>query len=391
MESTSHKIVPVLRFKDDHGEEYPAWLEMNLGQVGKIIGGGTPDTSNQSLWKGSIYWYTPVEVNEKYSSRSIRTISKAGLKRSSAKVLPAGAVLLTTRATIGKVTITTNECTTNQGYQSFVVNTSKFSNEFLYYWLTNNTNELVRRANGSTYLEVSGKEIKKISFSAPELNEQQKVADFLSSIDMRIEQLEKKIVFFELYKKGLMQKLFSQKIRFKDNDGKGFPEWEVKPFSEVFKTQSTRKHQIKSSEVFEKGRYKVVDQGKSLVAGYSDAREKILSISEGVIVYGDHTTVVKFVDFDFVVGADGTKILLPTTGRNIKFLYFCLDYFNISPEGYKRHFGIVKQILLPIPSIKEQQKIAEFLSSIDKKIELLNEMIDKSREFKKGLLQQMFV
>lgn len=157
MESVLNKRIPVLRFKDDRGEEYPEWEIKTLGEVGEVIGGGTPDTSNPKLWSGSIFWFTPVEINEKYSSRSIRKISMKGLKQSSAKILPAGAVLLTTRATIGKVTITTNECTTNQGFQSFVVNGSKFSNEFLYYWLTKNVNEFIRRANGSTYLEVSGK------------------------------------------------------------------------------------------------------------------------------------------------------------------------------------------------------------------------------------------
>ena len=203
MNSVSNRRIPSLRFKDDRGNQYSEWETKALGEVGEVIGGGTPDTRNQNLWNGSIFWYTPVEIDKKYSSHSIRKISQKGLKQSSAKILPTGAVLLTTRATIGKVTITTNECTTNQGFQSFVVDESNYSNEFLYYWLTKNVSEFIRRANGSTYLEVSGKEIKKISYCVPTLIEQQKIAEFLSSVDTRIEQLERKRSLLEQYQERL--------------------------------------------------------------------------------------------------------------------------------------------------------------------------------------------
>ncbi len=274
MESVSHKRVPVLRFQDVQGEEYPGWLEKTLGQIGKIISGGTPDTTIPRFWDGSIYWYTPVEINEKYSSQSIRMISNKGLKRSSAKVLPAGAVLLTTRATIGKVTIATNECTTNQGFQSFVVDMSKFSNEFLYYWLINNKNEFIRRANGSTYLEVSGREIRKIPILVPVLKEQQKIADFLSSIDTRIEQLEKKKALFEQYKKGLMQKLFSQEIRFRDDQGKEYPEWEKEPLGNIAKFSKGKG--ISKGDVVSDGNVGCIRYGE-LYTHYGATASRVLS------------------------------------------------------------------------------------------------------------------
>lgn len=126
------KKVPKLRFKDDDGSEFPEWEEKKLGEVCEIIGGGTPDTKTDSYWNGSIPWFTPSEIGlKKYVHTSQRTISEEGLKHSSAKLLPIGAILLTTRATLGEMSITTVPCCTNQGFQSLVAKIA--NNEFVYY------------------------------------------------------------------------------------------------------------------------------------------------------------------------------------------------------------------------------------------------------------------
>jgi type I restriction enzyme S subunit len=196
-----------VRFKDDNGNDFPEWKEKRLGAVAQIIGGGTPDTTNASYWGGEIDWYTPTEVKTKNLQPSVRTITVEGLQQSSAKLLPAGTILLTTRATIGDVAILERQAATNQGFQSLVVNDAN-SNIFFYYWLQLNKNELVRKANGSTFLEVSSKEIAKLIAKVPVLKEQQKIADFLSAIDQTITAKAEEITKVEQWKKGLMQKMF---------------------------------------------------------------------------------------------------------------------------------------------------------------------------------------
>ncbi len=244
---------------------------------------------------------------------------------------------------------------------------------------------------GSTVPTLNRNDVHSIKASIPQsLEEQQKIANFLSSVDTKIEQLNRKKALLEQYKKGMMQKLFSQEVRFKDERGKDYPDWEGIPFTKILKVEPMKKFQIKSSEILNDGPYKVVDQGKELLAGFSDKKSKVF-VTDGIIVYGDHTTIVKFVDFNFIVGADGTKVLKQTKGENIKYLYYCLDFNNVKAEGYKRHFSIVKQLYLPVPCREEQQKIANFLSAIDKKIELVSEQLKQARTFKKGLLQQMFI
>lgn len=187
-----------------------------------------------------------------------------------------------------------------------------------------------------------------------------------------------------------MQKIFSQELGFKDSNGNNYPEWENKEFDNVFKNVQNKNYQIKNSDILSKGTIKVVDQGKNKIAGFSDKKDKIFK-DIPIILYGDHTTVIKYLNFNFILGGDGTKLLSSKANDNLKFLYYSLNYNNIVPEGYKRHFSILKEIHLMIPCLEEQQKIADFLSSIDNKIEKIADELENLKEFKKGLLQQMFV
>lgn len=199
------ETVPKWRFQEfkDSGE----WEEKKLGEIGEFISGGTPDTSIQEYWNGEIPWFTPTEIKEKYIKKSIRTITQKGLQNSSAKLLPKGALLITTRATIGDVGIATEECCTNQGFQSLVVKETE-ENIFWYYWITQHKNELIRKASGSTFPEIKRSEIIKITAYRPQKAEQQKIASCLSSLDDVIQAQEQKIELLEQHKKGLLQGLF---------------------------------------------------------------------------------------------------------------------------------------------------------------------------------------
>lgn len=199
------ETLPKLRFPEfrDVGN----WGEKTLEEIGEFIGGGTPDTSVSEYWGGDIQWFTPSEIKKQNLSTSRRTITEKGLRNSSAKLLPEGALLLSTRATIGEIGIANNPCTTNQGFQSLLVNSSNV-NVFWYYWIIQHKNDLIRRSSGSTFLEIGKTEIKKIGALLPIKDEQQKIADCLSSIDDIITNQTKKIESLKTHKKGLMQQLF---------------------------------------------------------------------------------------------------------------------------------------------------------------------------------------
>ena len=168
-----------------------------------MVGGGTPDTTVSSLWNGDIQWFTPTEVgHQKYVSKSARTITQLGLQKSSAKKLPAGSILLSSRATIGECSIAQRECTTNQGFQNLIPKKDT-NNEFLYYLAQTKKHHFIKYASGSTFLEISNSEIKKTKCTVPGTEEQTQIAAFLSALDDRIAVQNKIIEDLKILKKEL--------------------------------------------------------------------------------------------------------------------------------------------------------------------------------------------
>src|SRR5690554_2274007 len=255
--SNKKKLIPTLRFPEfkEDGE----WEEKKLGEVGEFIGGGTPSTTNPAFWDGDIQWYTPTEVKGGVLKSSIRKITLAGLTNSSAKLLPVGTILITTRATLGDVAITEWACCTNQGFQSLVVNDSEV-NSFWYYWIFMNKVELEKRSSGSTFQEIGKQQIKSIPVIAPKRPEQQKIADCLSSLDDLLAAHNEKLELLKGHKKGLMQNLFPQegervpKFRFPEFENDG--EWEEKKLGEIAHYKNGRAHE---NHIDEAGAYIVVN------------------------------------------------------------------------------------------------------------------------------------
>ena len=168
-----------------------------------MVGGGTPDTTVPSLWNGDIQWFTPTEVgHQKYVSKSARTITQLGLQKSSAKKLPAGSILLSSRATIGECSIAQRECTTNQGFQNLIPKNDT-NNEFLYYLAQTKKHHFIKYASGSTFLEISNSEIRKTKCTVPGTEEQTQIAAFLSALDDRISVQNKIIEDLKILKKEL--------------------------------------------------------------------------------------------------------------------------------------------------------------------------------------------
>ena len=237
---------------------------------------------------------------------------------------------------------------------------------------------------------INAKEYGSYEFRIPKLEEQQKIGDFFMLLDKRVEQQEQKIALLKDYKKGMMQKIFSQKIRFKDENGNDYPDWEEKKFLNIFFSIPSRAYQIFKTEIFSNGKIPVVDQGKKKVAGYSNEIKKICDKTP-CIVFGDHTTELKYIDFPFIIGADGTKILRNHIANSTLFLYYLLLENNVEQEGYKRHFSILTKKSFDIPMIKEQEKIASFLSTIDFNIEKQEGILENLKNQKGVLLHKMFI
>ena len=181
-----------MRFPEFSGE----WNKYTINDLATVVGGGTPDTTVKSYWGGDIQWFTPSEIGKnKYVDFSKRTITRDGLDNSSAKLLPLHTILLSSRATVGECSIASNECTTNQGFQSLIAKQCNI--DFLYYLIQTKKKDLIRNACGSTFLEISANEIRKIKVAVPVQNEQEQIAKLLSLIDERIATQNKIIEKYE--------------------------------------------------------------------------------------------------------------------------------------------------------------------------------------------------
>ena len=179
-----------------------------INDLATVIGGGTPDTTIKSYWDGNIQWFTPSEIGKsKYVNLSSRTITEEGLNNSSAKLLPSYTILLSSRATVGECSITLQECATNQGFQSLIAKNCDI--DFLYYLIQTKKKDLIRKACGSTFLEISATEVRKIRTKVPSNAEQKKIGALLSLVDKRIEVQNKIIEDLKKLKSAIVDKLYS--------------------------------------------------------------------------------------------------------------------------------------------------------------------------------------
>ncbi len=169
-------------------------------------------------------------------------------------------------------------------------------------------------------------------------------------------------------------------------------EWATCEVSRSFvKTKVGRKHQIPSKDITPVGRFPVVDQGQNFISGYCDDPEKLIDFDLPLIIFGDHTRCFKYVDFPFVLGADGTKVLLPNKKLyDPKFYYFAMLALELPSRGYNRHFKTLKERSLPLPPLPEQTQIAHILSTVQRAIEAQERIIQTTTELKKALMHKLF-
>ena len=189
------------------------WQEVKLGEVAEIIGGGTPKTSIAEYWDGNIAWLTPRDLSKhksRYISNGDRNITKIGLEKSSAKLLPKGTILLSTRAPVGYLSIANEEISTNQGFRSLVCKKEKTNNLFLFYLLKNNVKYLQSQSEGTTFGELAGSTLKSLLFLLPPPPEQKAIAEVLSSLDDKIDLLQKQNQTLENIAQTLFRKYFIQ-------------------------------------------------------------------------------------------------------------------------------------------------------------------------------------
>ena len=411
METNQPKTIP-------HGYKATAlgiipqeWEVRSLDYFGDIYSGGTPDTEVAEYWNGDIAWCTPSDITKldtKYIESTEVKITAKGLKESSATLLPPRSIVVCTRATIGSAAICNTEIATNQGFKNIITNETA-NPEWLYYNIIYSKPRLVRLGCGSTFLEVSKKDFSRFKIVAPLLEEQRKIAEVLGVWDEAIEKQARLIEKLALRKRGLMQRLLSAKLRL---PGFSSP-WQKVKLGDIGKfdkgygvpkesIRNTGNKAITYGEIYTKHDF-VIKKFTSYIDDETAVASK--KITQGAILFtGSGETLedigkcVAFIDNDIAYAGGDIIIFNPSIEINSLVLSYCLNYapVNAQKARYGQGHSVVHiyqkdlaKLQVTIPSVSEQNAIAEVLTTADREIELAKEKLERLRRQKRGLMQQL--
>lgn len=382
------------------------WEVKTIGEAAEVVSGGTPRTQIKEYWNGDINWFTPTEIGKnKYSFGSERKITLEGYNNCSAKLLPIGAILLTSRAGIGDVSIIMEKACTNQGFQSLIAR-ENIHNEYLYYLVKTLKNTFLQFSIGSTFLEISPNRVKTVPIILPPtIEEQTAIANTLTDIDDLISALEKKIEKKKNIKQGAMQELLKPK------EG-----WLEKSLGEVGNTYGgltgkSKVHfgqgnalyipfmNILSNPIID------INNFERVIIGGKEKQNKVLV---GDLFFNTSSETPEEVGICSVILDEIENLYLNSfcfgyrlTDKEISGLY--LSYFFRTKIGrdlmtalaqgatrYNLSKSLFNQLKILLPnSIQEQNNICDIINDMDKEIEGLVEELEKYRMIKEGMMRDL--
>ena len=408
--------IPQLRFPEFNG----AWEEKKLGEVVRYTKGfafksndyvdsgvriiRVSDLGAESIKKDNKSIYLSSENEHLYDKWKIR--------KNNIVITTVGSNPDLIESAVGRgiFIINDNEGLLNQNMLK-LENSTQVNNKFVHCFINSpkyiHHIKAIKRGNANQ-ANITVKELLDFKLSITTKPEQQKIAAFLNAVDTKIEQLSKKQELLGEYKKGLMQQIFSQAIRFKADDGCDFPDWEEKSLGELFNYKNGGSFE---NEVVKDGLYNLITLNSITIDGELKNEHKKINSFDNSLKINDLIMVLSdvahgnFLGLTAIIPEDNSYVLNQRMGalkskglNNVVFLRLLINYnqkyFKLHGQGSSQQNlskGDILKFELLLPNRNEQQKIANFLSSIDTKIEQVGKQLDESKQFKKALLQQMFV
>jgi len=385
------------------------WDTGPMASIADIYSGATPSTQNPANWNGSIRWCVPTDITSdttKYLAETSRSITQKGLQSSGATLLPVGALLLCSRATIGEVKIAAISLCTNQGFKSLVCKDDAY-NEFLYYLLLTLKPRLKEKAAGSTFLEIGKNDLASIQIALPSYSEQCAIAEALSDVDELLESLDALIAKKRAIKQATMQQLLTGTTRLP-----GFTEeWVTRPLSEVSSIRSGGTPSTENPKYWNGNLpwctptdITNLRDRKCLIRTVQNISDEGLHSSsaevippQSLIMTSRATIGECAINLVPVTTSQGFKNIVTIDGIDIEFLYYLMttQISNlIALCGGSTFLEIGKKqlesFMIALPkNLDEQQAIATTLSDMDAEITALEQRRDKIRIIKQGMMQQL--
>ena len=381
--------VPELRFRGFEDE----WIEKKLNEITKLTDGVhfTPEYVNNGIQ----FWSVETIVSNVKPKYITKEANKLANKRCKPEKFD---ILMTRIGTLAKSKVLTDDNAINIYVSVALIKSNKIFNSFFLkqYFDTNiyYKDFLSKALLTAVPKKINMDSLKQTKVKLPSLQEQKKIADFFSLVDKKIEKQSEKVEALKTYKKGIMQKIFKQEIRFKDENGREYPEWENIQLDRICNIK--KGEQINKLNLSLTGKYYVLNGGISY-SGFTDrynTEENTISISEG----GNSCGYVNFNHNKFWSGGHCYTLLNLSSNIIVRYLYNYLKFKEKQIMNLRVGSGLpniqknaLSALSITLPCFKEQTKIATFLSTIDKKIEKEEKKLEKLKVYKKGLLQKMFV
>ena len=400
MSSKKHQI-PAIRFKGFT----EAWEQRKLGELGQIMTGTTPPTNDVDNYsEDGMIWVTPTDIIKNVTTDTAKKLSKKG--ESAARVVPPGTILVTCIASIGKNTMVSTFVSFNQQINSLTPNSENDS----YFLLTQSeiwSQKMKQIASSGTMQIVNKSEFSKLEVKVPSLEEQFKIGTFFKQIDDTIALHQRQLDNYKQLKKSMLQKIFNQEFRFKDEHENDFPEWENHKLGEVItefngKTEvnnqyppltSSRRGLFLQEDYFNRQvaskdttGYNIVPYGYFTYRHMSDDLEFYFNINY-LVPNGIVSTLYPVFTTKEIMNSNFLQIIL-NNGKEFK------QFAILQKQGGSRtymYLSKLKELILNIPCYLEQQEIVNFTLALDKKIELEEQKIKLLRKQKNWFIQQMFV
>ena len=371
------------------------WKWVRLGEICEVIMGQSPDGSSITTSSDGIEFHQGkiCFTNKFLTQSSIKTFEAT-------RIAVSGSVLLCVRAPVGVVNITLRDICIGRGLCSIYPHYT-IEPEFWFYWLKSQKEYFEMKATGTTFKAITINVVRQHCIPLPPLAEQKRIVEKIEAIFKQADIIEEnrlalktavrhtKSSVLDLAVRGklteqnehdrsvdlsvIKQKKMDLYFEIPDN-------WSFAHLESITKKISSKPYQILESQVLSSGKFPVISQAKEYSIGFSNDEKKVLFHDHPLVIFGDHTTEVKFVKTNFIVGADGVKIFEPTRSIiSAEFLFYVLQFYSINlnkNSGYTRHYKYIKNKGIPLPPPVEQKRIVEKIEQIFGVLDIIENAVE---------------
>ena len=386
-------IAPKLRFSEFKDE----WIELSLKEYYSKIRNGFVGVATPFYVENGIKYLQGKNIKDgKIDPKGLIYISEDFHHKKNNSQLKQNDILMVQSGHVGECAVVTQDYENANCHALIILSpdhNEKVNSHFVVYYFYSHYGKkrISEIKTGNTIEHVLASEIKEVTLNFPTPKEQTKIAEFLSAVDDKISQLSRQLELLNQYKKGVMQKIFSQEIRFKNDNGEDFGEWEEDSLGNLCSITTGK---LDANAMVENGKYRF----------YTCAREyyyinDFAFDTDALLISGNGANVGYIHHYNGKFNAYQRTYVLDNWKQNIIYIKYFLEMFlkkrinDGKNEGNTPYIvlSVLSEMPIKLPSIQEQEKIAEFLTAIDERINHTTAQLTHTKQWKKGLLQQMFV